>query len=117
VNINPGFILFLAFFLIVGGMMLHRVLKFGGFRAAMFGAPIERTVGEAAGANSRMGTFTVKVHRLGGGADKAVGLELVAKTFASYQMMPVTLSAVEAQKLAQLLQSAATGAASTGQPR
>lgn len=73
----------------------------------MFGAPIERTIGEVAGGGVKLMTIAVKVHTLGGGApDKAIGLEFVAKSFASYQMMPVTLSSSEAKKLATLLQSA-----------
>lgn len=114
-RIDPGLVVFLLFFLGVVGLMLFKVFKFGGFKAAMFGAPIERTVGEVEGSGSRMMNLTVKVHRLGGGSDKAIGLELVAKSFASYQMMPITLSVAEAKKLAQLLDAASRGV-STGQP-
>ena len=35
----------------------------------------------------------VRVHILGGGPEKVVGIELVAKNLAGYQMMPVSLSA------------------------
>jgi hypothetical protein len=115
-HMDPGFVMFLLVFLGVGGLMLFRVLKFGGFKAAMFGAPIQTTVGEVAGSGPRMMTLTVKVHRLGGGTERSVGLELVAKSFASYQMMPVSLSSAEARKLAQLLQAASNTVSTGGQP-
>lgn len=58
--------------------------------------------------------LAVKVHRLSGGSsEKAIDLEFVAKSFASYQMLPVTLSAAEARKLSQLLQTALTGRGDT----
>lgn len=51
--------------------------------------------------------LAVKVHRLGGSSpERAIGLEFVAKSLASYQMLPVTLSRAEAQKLSKLLQTA-----------
>lgn len=114
-SFDPGLIIFLVFFLLIGGRFFLKFMKFGGFKAAMFGAPIERTMGEAEGTGSGMMNISVKVHRLGGGPERAVGLEFVAKSFASYQMLPVALSAAEAKKLNQLL-DAATRGVSTGQP-
>ena len=93
-------------------LLLLRALNFGGLRGAMFGARIQDTVGEVAGAASAVNTI-LKVHVLDNPPDKAVGIELVAKTFASYQMMPITLSVTEANTLMGLLQSA-TRAASSG---
>ena len=93
------------------GSFIFKIIKNGGFKAAMFGAPIARTIGEVAATNpSRMMTVAVKVHLLGGESDdKAVGLEFVARSFASFQMMPVSLSKVEARKLIMLLESATNG--------
>jgi len=90
------------------GSFIFKIIKNGGFKAAMFGAPISRTVGEIAGASPfRMMSVVVRVHVLGGqSSDKAVGLEFVARSFASYQMMPVVLSKMEARKLIMLLESA-----------
>jgi hypothetical protein len=101
------FILF-AFIAFTIGSFIFKIFKNGGFKAAMFGAPIERTVGEATATNSsRIMSAVVRVHVLGGqSTDKAVGLEFVAKSFASYQMLPVSLSKVEARKLIMLLESA-----------
>lgn len=72
----------------------------------MFGASIERTLGEVAGDGMKLMNVGIKVHKLGGGREKAVGVELVAKSFASYQMIPVTLSAAEAKKLIAFLEKA-----------
>ena len=103
------FIFFAVFFLVAGSFVV-KIVKHGGFKAAMFGAPIESTVGEVSGAGGKLMKLAVKVHRLGGGSsEKAIGLEFAAKSFASYQMLPVTLSRAEAQHLSQLLQSALAG--------
>ena len=99
--------MFFAVFALVAGSLIYKLFKHGGLKAAMFGAPIAHTVGEVEGGGVRFMSMTVKVHTLGGGSpEKAIGLEFVAKSIASYQMMPVTLSAAEAKKLAILLQSA-----------
>ena len=100
------FVFFGIFALIVGSFII-KIFKNGGFKAAMFGAPIQSTAGEVSGSGSKLMSVVVKVHTLGGGSsEKAIGIELVTKSFASYHMMPVTLSALEASKLASLLQSA-----------
>jgi hypothetical protein len=102
--------LFFVVFALVAGSFIYKIFKHGGFKAAMFGAPIARTVGEVQGGGIKFMNIAVKVHTLGGDSpEKAIGLEFVAKSIASYQMMPVTLSASEAKKLATLLQSATTG--------
>jgi hypothetical protein len=62
------------------------------------------------GSSGRITKNVVRVHVLGGGSEKAVGLELVAKSFAGYQMIAVFLSEGEAQNLINLLQSAVHGA-------
>jgi len=100
--------IFIGIITLTFGSFIFKIVKNGGFKAAMFGAPIVRTIGEVAAANpSRMMNVAVKVHLLGGeSADKAVGLEFVARSFASFQMMPVSLSKIEARKLIMLLESA-----------
>jgi hypothetical protein len=95
---------------IVAGTFLWRVLRYGGFRAAMFGSSIQSTVGEVQAEKSKMFSQKLKVYRLSGAPDgRAVGIELVSKSIASYQMLPVTLSAQAARDLAALLHSAAAG--------
>jgi hypothetical protein len=72
----------------------------------MFGAAVRRTVGEVEGASQSMMKTALKVHALDASPDKAVGLEFVAKSVASYQMMPFAMSAAEARKLIAHLQAA-----------
>ncbi|MEW5771592.1 MAG: hypothetical protein AB1831_14665 [Pseudomonadota bacterium] len=98
--------IFFAIFAFVAGSFVFKIIKNGGFKAAMFGAPIARTVGEVEGSGTKLMNIKVKVHTLGGSQDKAIGLEFVAKSVGSYQMLPVTLSASEAKKLTTLLQAA-----------
>lgn len=99
--------LFWVLFLAIPGYLIFRTIRYGGVKAAMFGAKIERTLGEVEGHPQRPVSLRLKVHVLAdGSSNKAVGLELVARSIASYQMMPITLSVVEARKLAALLQSA-----------
>jgi hypothetical protein len=93
---------------LVVGSFVWKMVRHGGFRAAMFGSSIERTLGEVAGERSSLHSVTVKIHRLSGASEgKAVGLELVSKSIASYQMVPVTLSAQAARELSELLRTAA----------
>ena len=100
-------VLFFCVFAAVAGMLVYKYFKYGGFKAALFDAPIERTVGEVNGARGCMIGSKVRVHILGGGApERAVGLELVAKGIASYQMMPISFSVTEANSLIMLLQAA-----------
>ncbi|HKB98022.1 MAG TPA: hypothetical protein VKD23_04465 [Terriglobales bacterium] len=58
-------VIFFAVFAGVIGFFVYRMFRHGGFKAAMFGARIERTVGE-------------------------VRVEFVAKSFASYQAQQLT---------------------------
>ena len=51
----------------------------------------------------------LKVHVLDAAPEKAVGLEFVAKSIASYQMMPFSMSLAEARKLIAHLQAATEG--------
>jgi hypothetical protein len=97
-----------AFFAVIA-WLLFRAFQFRGLRGAMFGARIQATVGEVAGGGSVVNTV-LKVHVLDNPPDKAVGIELVAKSLASYQVMPITLSVTEANTLVGLLQSATRGA-------
>lgn len=91
------------------GAVLYKIVQHGGFKGAMFGARIDRTVGEVAGGGVKLMKVRLRIHKLGGGLDRAVGVELVAKSFASYQMMPVTLSNAEARRLIGLLEVATGG--------
>lgn len=107
-NENVATYLFWAVFAAIALSFLYRIIKHGGFKAAMFGADITRTVGEVECAKQSMGSMVLRVHILGGGpSERAVGLEIVSKSIGSYHMLPVALSAAEARKLITLLQTAA----------
>jgi len=83
------------------------MVRHGGFKGAMFGAKVERTVGEVAGEKQGPISTAIKVHLLNrDSAEKLVGLEFVARGFATYRTTPFALSALEAQKLVLLLQEA-----------
>jgi hypothetical protein len=79
------------------------MVKHGGFKGAMFGANIEKTLGEVSGNGPRLVSLSLKVHELDGSPDKALGLEVTTTSVGSYQMTPVSLSLAEAKKLRDLL--------------
>ncbi len=108
---NPDNFFYVAFAvatIAIGGTFVYRMVKYGSLKAVFFGAPIRRTLGEVSG-SAEVATVSIKVHLLDGGDERALGLEIVVKSTASYQMMPVTLSRTEARKLGALLQSPAIG--------
>jgi hypothetical protein len=100
-------VLFYTVFGAIVCYFVYRLIRHGGFKSAMFWAHIDRTVGEVRGEKQGLVGVVLKVHVLDRQApEKRVGLELVATSFASYQMTPVTLSASQAQQLASLLHEA-----------
>jgi hypothetical protein len=100
-------LIFFSLLAVFLGLFGYRILKYGGFKGAVFGGRIERTLGEVRGTGRAAGNVKVRVHALaGGGEDRAVGVEFVATTIVSYQMFPITLSAKAAQDLIGLLQDA-----------
>jgi hypothetical protein len=105
-DVAPGTLFFVVFAVVVG-YFGYRMLRHGGFKAALFGARIESTVGEVAAERQGPMRVAFKVHALRrDNSEKLVGIELIAKGFASYQMTPITLSVHQAQQLASLLQNA-----------
>jgi hypothetical protein len=106
---TPGLVFFAGFAVLLG-IFAYRILKYGGWKAAMFGGCIERTVGEVRG-TGQGGNVKLRVHALSDDSeDRAVGIELVATTIGSYQMLPITRSAEGVQKLIGLLQESITDA-------
>ncbi|MBI2174918.1 MAG: hypothetical protein HYU33_06960 [Candidatus Omnitrophica bacterium] len=101
---NLFWVIFVGFALFFG----YRILKHKGFKGAMFGARIVNTIGEVSGKSQGPISVLLKVHSLGSDAphEILVGIEVVAKSFASWQMMPVTLTASETQQLMSLLERA-----------
>jgi hypothetical protein len=104
-TILPFIVVGLVLVLVVGPF-LFRIYK-NGLKGAMFGAPLGQTVGEVSGSGNSIMSFTLRVYVLGGDSpEKAVGLEIVAKSVASYQMMPISLSTENVRKLIMFLESA-----------
>jgi hypothetical protein len=101
--------IFFVVFACVIGSFIFKIIKHGGFKAAMFGAGIKNTIGEVSGNGPKIMNLSLRVHELDGSPEKAVGLELVAKSVGSYQMTPITLSISEAKKLIDLLNSITHG--------
>ncbi len=101
-------------FALVVGSFLFKVIKYRGLKGVLFGAPIQHTIGEVTGKGTSLMNVSVKVHTFENkDNEREVGLEFVAKSFASYRMMPIKLSATDAKWLASLLQSAAEGPSGT----
>lgn len=89
-----------------------QTIRKGGLKAALFGAPILRTVGELdLGTTGPMRT-TLKVHclEMQRPGEPSVGLELVNKSLASYHMLPIRLTSEQTGALGELLSRAAAQA-------
>jgi hypothetical protein len=100
-------LLFRAIFIAILLFSLFRLVKYRAFKAATFGGHVEGTVGAVMGARQSLGNVKLRVHVLsGGGPERAVGIELVATTFASYRTLPISLSVSGAETLIRLLQTA-----------
>lgn len=103
-------ILFPGIFFLVAGFFVYRIIKNKGIKSAMFSAHINTTVGEVSGIGQSMIDTMVKVHTLGNsGKTEGIGLEFVAKSMLSYQMVPISLSVSEAKNLINLLELATAG--------
>jgi hypothetical protein len=98
---------FFAIFALVAANMLRKVVQNGGFRGALFGAPIRTTVSEIELHGRGMVKSRLKVHTLAGdsGAPQ-VGVEIAHSSVVSWQMTPISLSTEEARRLAEALNQA-----------
>jgi len=91
----------------LAGYFLLKIVRYGGVKAAIFGAPIEHTIGEVEAHGLKLMRIVLRVHKLStSDRDKAVALEITAKGFLSYNMTPVTLSIAQAQNLVNFLNQA-----------
>lgn len=99
---------FFAGFIGVLGYFVYRIIRYKGFKGALFGAEILETFGEVSGSSLGFGGISLKVHMLGSSdtSHGLVGLELVMRSGLSYQMSPMKLERSEAQKLISLLEQA-----------
>ncbi|HEY7895902.1 MAG TPA: hypothetical protein VIC24_13465 [Gemmatimonadaceae bacterium] len=105
--------LFFALFAVAVGWALYKILRYRGWRGALFGAPVLSTVGELELPRRGMLKTRLKVHRIDGRAKGVdVGLEITVSTVGSWQALPVSLSVADARRLAEMLDRAASQAAS-----
>jgi hypothetical protein len=103
---DPQYIVF-ALFAAVAIYFITRVSRFG-FKGAIVGRRIERTLGEVDGSKSTFIKRKLRVHVLeDGDPSRAVGLEETASTMGSWQMDITALSADDARTLGRLLIDAA----------
>jgi hypothetical protein len=102
---------FPVFFAVVAANFLYQIFKKRGLKAAIFGARITRTVGEVdLGRSGPMSTM-LKVHQLEGAepGNPVVGIEVVNRSVASYQMFPIRLTTDQAGALRELVFQAMSG--------
>ncbi len=97
--------IFLAIFAAIIAYWLFQVST-KGFKGALFGGAIERTVGEITLARRGILGGRLKVHRVAAEHGRMVGIEIVFWTPLSYQMIPVTLTSEEAKRLGEMLTQA-----------
>ena len=107
-------LIFVAVSVMVIGRFIYRMLKYGGLKAPNVWQP-DRTHCWRNGGNETRGDIKLWVNALSGEEDRTVGVELVATAVASYQMIPITLSAKSAQDLISLLQEANDASNSSGE--
>ena len=89
------------------GTMIVRIVRNGGWRGAMFGAPIRSTVGEIVLQKRGMAKRRIKIHRLAGNHDgPQVGIEIAFSMPGAFSIFPVSLTAEEARQLATALEQA-----------
>ena len=100
-----------AFPFIFGAIILFMIYQFiskKGFRGLLFGAEVINTLGEVKGIKRGSLNTVARVHTLKGDdcSSDAIGIEIVAKSFASARITALSLSTNEAKRLANLLNEA-----------
>lgn len=96
--------------------LYRRIRRRGGVAGVLVGSDIERTIDRVEAHGSGMSSGEMRVHCfVDAPPDRAVGLELVLRTAASYNSMTAGLSAAQARDLATMLRRGLGEA--TGQPR
>ena len=94
--------------LLLIGYFAYRRHRYGSFNGAMFGAKVERVVGEVACVHrGTIGSATLKLQVLRReSGEKLIGLKYVVTHSVGSEITPVVLSPNQAQKLSQLLREA-----------
>jgi hypothetical protein len=110
IEIGSGSTIFFVVFGVVAAGILYKVIRHGGFKGAMFGAPVSHQIGEMEFGRRGLINTKVKVHVLSPhdpGAGPHVGIEVIHSTIGSWEMKPVALTRGEAKQLAEELLRAA----------
>ena len=85
---------------------VFNIFRRGGLKGALFNAEIVGTIGEIEASGPKLIKQVLKVHTLKRDGDRLVGVEVVSKSVASYQMLPIVLTPAQAQDLVSVLQLA-----------
>lgn len=106
---DPFNVFFFAVLALVVGPLACRWFRYKSFSAAIFRAPIERTVGEIELSQSGSSSSVLRVHVLGSepGGPRSIGLQVINKAALGASTSAFNLSIDQAQRLAQLLGQAA----------
>jgi hypothetical protein len=99
INFENFIFVIIAFFAL---SFIYKIIKNGGFKGALFGSPINQTIGEVI-ESGKFIKSSLKIHQLANGK---IGIELTSKTIGSYQVMPLSLTKIETENLISLLKSA-----------
>ena len=97
-------VLFYAIPLGIAAFFLFRFLKYGGFRGALYGSRVVRTVGELELGRKAGATATLRVHVLENGD---IVLEQSARALLGASINGIPLSRDHARTVAELLKRAA----------
>jgi hypothetical protein len=101
---------FFVFFGLAAASIIFKVIKNGGLKGAMFGAPVVEQTAELGLSRRGMTSAKLKVHVLDphdAGAGPHVGVEVITSTIGSWEMKPISLTRAEARQLAEELLRAA----------
>jgi Na+(H+)/acetate symporter ActP len=110
---DPFDFVFPAFFLLIVGIFAFRFIRHGSLTGALLGGHIIRTVGEVSlsknGFSSRV--LKVQIMEAAVGEKPSVALSIISKALFAASVVPLKLTAAQAQELTQLLQQASGGRA------
>ena len=90
-------------FVAIGAFILYRFIKYGGFRGALYGSTVTRTVGEVELTRSLGASTTLRVHVLENGQ---IILEQSSRALVAASVSGMPLTAAQADALISLLQQA-----------
>ncbi len=98
--------LFFVVFAGIAGYFVYRYVKYDGFRGALYGSAITRTVGEVELLGSSSTTTTLRVHLL---EDGRIILEVSSRATMAATLHGYPMTVGNAGELVELLQQARTG--------